>query len=143
MTCTDGRPGRTALLAKEVGVSREHLSRHFSSPGAPNLKRVIDLVRMISAAELAKNPGLDIRDVAPAGLVVTIEESSAAERLELYCLASGLTPRERRVLEAVIQTYVQTAEPAGSRVLSRGFGLGVSAATIRAARLSGQCRCAK
>src|SRR4030088_845732 len=42
-----------------------------------------------------------------------------------------LTPRERRVLEAVIQTYVQTAEPAGSRVLSRGFGLGVSPATIR------------
>ncbi|MDB4916406.1 MAG: hypothetical protein JWM95_4050 [Gemmatimonadetes bacterium] len=42
-----------------------------------------------------------------------------------------LTPRERRVLEAVIQTYVQTAEPAGSRVLSRRFGLGVSPATIR------------
>jgi AraC-like DNA-binding protein len=59
-----GRPVRTAALASEVGVSREHLSRHFSTPGAPNLKRVIDLVRMISAAELAKNPGLDIRDVA-------------------------------------------------------------------------------
>lgn len=59
-----GRPVRTAALAAEVGVSREHLSRHFSTPGAPNLKRVIDLVRMISAAELAKNPGLDIRDVA-------------------------------------------------------------------------------
>jgi AraC-like DNA-binding protein len=59
-----GRPIRTATLAKEVGVSREHLSRHFSTPGAPNLKRVIDLVRMIGAAELAKNPGLDIRDVA-------------------------------------------------------------------------------
>ena len=59
-----GRPVRTAALASEVGVSREHLSRHFSAPGAPNLKRVIDLVRMISAAELAKNPGLDIRDVA-------------------------------------------------------------------------------
>src|SRR5512140_880691 len=42
-----------------------------------------------------------------------------------------LTPRERRVLEAVIQTYVQTAEPAGSRTLSRRFGLGVSPATIR------------
>ena len=42
-----------------------------------------------------------------------------------------LTPRERRVLEAVIQTFVQTAEPAGSRVLSRRFGLGVSPATIR------------
>ena len=59
-----GRPVRTAALAAEVGVSREHLSRHFSAPGAPNLKRVIDLVRMIAAAELAKNPGLDIRDVA-------------------------------------------------------------------------------
>ena len=57
-------PVRTAALAREVGVSREHLSRHFSAPGAPNLKRVIDLVRMIGAAELAKNPGLDVRDVA-------------------------------------------------------------------------------
>jgi heat-inducible transcriptional repressor len=45
--------------------------------------------------------------------------------------ADELTPRERRVLEAVIQTYVQTAEPAGSRVLSRRHGLGVSPATIR------------
>lgn len=59
-----GRPVRTARLAREVGVSREHLSRHFSTPSGPNLKRVIDLVRMIGAAELAKNPGLDIRDVA-------------------------------------------------------------------------------
>jgi len=59
-----GRPVRTAVLAREVGVSREHLSRHFSAPGAPNLKRVIDLVRMIGAAELAKNPGLDVRDIA-------------------------------------------------------------------------------
>src|SRR5439155_9940760 len=42
-----------------------------------------------------------------------------------------LTKRERRVLEAVIQTYVQTAEHAGSRTLSRRFGLGVSPATIR------------
>lgn len=42
-----------------------------------------------------------------------------------------LSKREQRVLEAVIQTYVQTAEPAGSRTLSRRFGLGVSPATIR------------
>ena len=42
-----------------------------------------------------------------------------------------LSRRERRVLEAVIQTYVQTAEPAGSRTVSRLFGLGVSPATIR------------
>ena len=42
-----------------------------------------------------------------------------------------LSERERKVLEAVIRTYVQTAEPAGSRTLSRHFGLGVSPATIR------------
>lgn len=42
-----------------------------------------------------------------------------------------LSDRERKVLEAVIQSYVETAEPAGSRTLSRRFGLGVSPATIR------------
>ncbi len=42
-----------------------------------------------------------------------------------------LNERERQVLEAVIQAYVATAEPAGSRVLSRRFALGVSPATIR------------
>src|SRR5919199_975222 len=42
-----------------------------------------------------------------------------------------LTERERRVLEAIIQAYVETAEPAGSRMISRRFGLGVSPATIR------------
>jgi heat-inducible transcriptional repressor len=42
-----------------------------------------------------------------------------------------LNDRERRVLEAVIQSYVETAEPAGSRTISKRFGLGVSPATIR------------
>src|SRR3982751_4643643 len=43
----------------------------------------------------------------------------------------GLHERERRVLEAVIQTYVETARPAESRSLAHKFGLGVSPATIR------------
>jgi heat-inducible transcriptional repressor len=43
----------------------------------------------------------------------------------------ALNERERRVLEAVIQTYVETAQPAGSRSLANKFGLGVSPATIR------------
>jgi heat-inducible transcriptional repressor len=42
-----------------------------------------------------------------------------------------LTERERQVLEAVIQTYVETAQPAGSRQLAKRFQLGVSPATIR------------
>jgi heat-inducible transcriptional repressor len=44
---------------------------------------------------------------------------------------SGLTEREEQVLDAVIRTYVETAEPAGSRTVARHHGLGVSAATIR------------
>ena len=42
-----------------------------------------------------------------------------------------LSRRERRILEAVILSYVETAEPAGSRTISRRFELGVSPATIR------------
>ena len=42
-----------------------------------------------------------------------------------------LNKREQRILEAVIRSYVDTAEPAGSRTLSRRFGLEVSPATIR------------
>jgi heat-inducible transcriptional repressor len=44
---------------------------------------------------------------------------------------ADLTDRERKVLDAVIRTYVATAQPAGSRQLARRFGLGVSPATIR------------
>jgi heat-inducible transcriptional repressor len=42
-----------------------------------------------------------------------------------------LSERERLVLGAVIETYVQTAEPAASRTIAKRFGLGLSAATIR------------
>src|SRR5205809_6019085 len=41
------------------------------------------------------------------------------------------TERERQVLEAVIETYVETAEPAGSRTISKRFAMALSSATIR------------
>jgi heat-inducible transcriptional repressor len=50
---------------------------------------------------------------------------------EKEVVGTDLTDRERQVLEAVVRTYVATAEPAGSRTVSRGFDLGVSAATVR------------
>ena len=59
-----GRLVQTVNLAGRLGVTREHLSRTFAAEGAPNLKRIIDLVRLLAAAELAKNPGYDVRDVA-------------------------------------------------------------------------------
>src|SRR5688572_14772218 len=45
--------------------------------------------------------------------------------------AEHLSERELRVLEAVVQSYIETAEPAGSQMIARRFGLGVSPATIR------------
>src|SRR5256886_10274364 len=46
-------------------------------------------------------------------------------------MPKSLTQRERQVLEAVIETYVETAEPAGSRTISKRFGMALSSATIR------------
>ncbi len=42
-----------------------------------------------------------------------------------------LSERERRVLEAVIETYIATAEPAGSQTVARRSTLGISPASIR------------
>jgi AraC-like DNA-binding protein len=77
-----GRAVRTEELASGLGVTREHLSRRFAANGAPNLKRVIDLVRLIAAAELAKNPGYDIRDVSSVlGFASSSHLSSTAQRV--------------------------------------------------------------
>jgi len=77
-----GRTLRTNALAEAIGVTREHLSRTFAAEGAPNLKRVIDLVRLIAAAELAKNPGYDIGDVARIlGFASSSHLSSTAQRV--------------------------------------------------------------
>jgi len=43
----------------------------------------------------------------------------------------SLSERERRVLEAVIETYIATAEPAGSHTVARRSALGISPASIR------------
>lgn len=42
-----------------------------------------------------------------------------------------LDERKRRVLQAVIDDYIVTAEPVGSRTISRKYGFGCSPATIR------------
>lgn len=77
-----GRPVRTDQLAKELNVSREHLSRSFAVGEAPTLKKVIDLVRVLAAAELSKNAGYDVRDVAEVlGFASSSHLSSTTQRL--------------------------------------------------------------
>lgn len=45
--------------------------------------------------------------------------------------ANSLSEREIRVLDAVVRTYVASAEPAGSRTVAKRYELGVSPATVR------------
>jgi heat-inducible transcriptional repressor len=42
-----------------------------------------------------------------------------------------LDDRKRRVLQAIVEDYIATAEPVGSRTIARKYQLGVSPATIR------------
>jgi heat-inducible transcriptional repressor len=42
-----------------------------------------------------------------------------------------LNERKFRILEAIINDYIQTAEPIGSRTIAKKYGMGISSATIR------------
>jgi AraC-like DNA-binding protein len=59
-----GQSTTTSDIARKLGRTREYLSREFAAGGAPNLKRVIDLIRAAWAADLLKNPGYTVRTVS-------------------------------------------------------------------------------
>jgi len=42
-----------------------------------------------------------------------------------------LTPRKLKIIEAIVRDYIETAEPIGSRTISKKYELGISPATIR------------
>jgi heat-inducible transcriptional repressor len=46
-------------------------------------------------------------------------------------IKSGLNEREELILQAVVHCYITTAEPVGSRVIVKRFGLDLSPATVR------------
>jgi AraC-like DNA-binding protein len=58
------KPVTTSAVATRMGLSREHLSRQFAAGGAPNLKRVIDFLRLVVALQLLRNPGYTVGRVA-------------------------------------------------------------------------------
>ncbi len=86
-----GRPVGTAEIARVLGVTREHLSRSFSAGGAPTLKRVLDLVRLLAAGELAKNPGYDLSAVARLVGFASSAKLSANVRRLVRAQASALS----------------------------------------------------
>lgn len=46
-------------------------------------------------------------------------------------MGDSLTERSRQILEAIIEDYIKTAEPVGSRSVTRRHGLSLSPATVR------------
>ena len=62
------------------------------------------------------------------------ERMSAVRRTERSGVCGdnmGLSERKKEVLRAVVEQYVRTAEPVGSRAVAAELGLSVSSATIR------------
>ena len=106
-----GRSVRTDTIAAALGVTREHLSRAFSAGGSANLKRIIDLVRLMAAAELAKNPGYDVADVARV-----LEYASSSHLSTTSQRIAGTKPASLARLRAVdlIERFVR------GRTRSRG-----------------------
>jgi len=86
-------PTRTADLALALRVTREHLSRVFAAGGAPNLKRVIDLVRTACAADLLGNPGYSVGTVARILAYASPSHLAGAARR-----VTGVSPQELRGL---------------------------------------------
>jgi len=54
----------TAMLAREMGVTRETLSRRFAVGPTPTLKAAIDAVRLVAAGQLLGSPGWRVADAA-------------------------------------------------------------------------------
>ena len=85
-----GLPIRASEVARTLKVSREHLSRQFGAGGAPNIKRVIDLARTATAADLLSNPGYSVRGVARILRFSSASHLSGAARRVAGVSAAGL-----------------------------------------------------
>lgn len=84
-----GTPTTTSDVARSLRRTREHLSREFAAGGAPNLKRVIDLVRVAWAADLLANPGYGV--TAVAGILHFASASHLASGVRRV---AGVTPAQ-------------------------------------------------
>lgn len=58
-----------------------------------------------------------------------MKSANTSPQIEVMTLT--LNERKKRILQAIIQDYITSAEPVGSRTIARKYDLGVGAATIR------------
>lgn len=92
-----GRSPRIANIAREFKLSREHLSRQFGAGGAPNLKRVADLLTVLAALQLLGNPAYGVSAVARLlGFATASHLQAVVRRITGLPVktARGLTERE-------------------------------------------------
>jgi AraC-like DNA-binding protein len=83
-----GRMTRTSEVAATLGVTREHLSRSFAR--AAPLKGLLDLVRVLVAAELARSPGYAVQDIATVLGFATSSHFARTARRVAGCTPVGL-----------------------------------------------------
>ncbi len=104
LVASAGRPPRTALMARSLGISREHLSRQFGAGGAPNLKRVADLLTVLAALALLRNPAFrQARAARALGLSTPSHLRAMTRRLTGVGMAEALAMSDAEVLRRFLR----------------------------------------
>lgn len=76
---------------------------------------------------------IDASLMVSVGLIAYIRvarENTAAKRKKTMSIA-GLNERSKSIFRQIVETYLESGDPVGSRTISRADGISVSAATIR------------
>lgn len=101
----------TAALAKSLAVSREHLSRQFGAGGAPNLKRVIDFLRVVTACQLLANPGYTLPVVSRLlGFATPSHLNATARRIGGTRIRDLVTEGPSGVLARFVRGHTRSRE---------------------------------
>jgi AraC-like DNA-binding protein len=104
LVASAGRPPRTALIARTLGISREHLSRQFGAGGAPNLKRVADLLTVLAALTLLRNPACELMQATRLlGLSTPSHLRAMTRRLTGAAVAQALELTDAEVVRRFIR----------------------------------------
>jgi AraC-like DNA-binding protein len=104
LVASAGRPPRTATMARSLGISREHLSRQFGAGGAPNLKRVSDLLTVLAALALLRNPACRLARAARVlGLSTPSHLRAMTRRLTGVGMAEALGMSDAEVLRRFLR----------------------------------------
>ena len=100
-----GRLTSVAAVAKQLGLSREHLARTLRATGSPGAKQLLELVRLL-VVQTQLSAGVPIATAA-----IRLGYSSVSHLARAARTATGVTPRRWGTLsaEALIDAAVRTA----------------------------------